>query len=179
MQDETTINKTASEVLDFLQDKSIAYHLIEHPPALTMNDLAAVDQELGADHPKNLFLCNRQKTVFYLLLMPADKLFKTASVSKQLQVARLSFAGSEHLERLLQTTPGAISPLGLVFDRQHVVQLLVDRSLRDCQNMVFHPCINTASLVVSGRDFFEVFLPATGHQPVWINIEARSGEAEA
>ena len=165
------LGETASIVLDTLNTLGIAYRLLQHPPAMTMDDLAAVDQELGVDHPKNLFICNRQQTAFYLLLLAGHKPFRTASVSRQLGVARLSFAEPAHLRRLLQTEPGGISPLGLIFDRQQNVQLLVDQSLRDSQALAFHPCVNTASLVVSGKDFFQIFLPATGHRPTWISCE--------
>lgn len=166
------IDQVEKTVLSTLGRLGISYRLMHHEPAMTMDDLAAVDRELGADHPKNLFLCNRQQTTFYLLLLAGHKAFRTASVSKQLGVARLSFAGPELLWQHLQTKPGGISPLGLLFDTENHVQLLVDRDLQSFEKLSFHPCVNTASLVMAGRDFFGTFLQSTGHAPSWVTIES-------
>ena len=179
------VDTTEITVLKALNKMDITYRLFHHAPAMTMEDLAEIDRELGADHPKNLFLCNRQQTAFYLLLMVGHKSFRTASVSRQLDVARLSFAGSEHLWQHLQTKPGGISPLGLLFDTKHQVRLIVDRDLKNGASLCFHPCVNTASLVLAGQDFFEIFLQSTGHTPTWVDIastdepgcRAREGQA--
>jgi Ala-tRNA(Pro) deacylase len=172
MKEVKPIDQVEKTVLKALGDLGISYRLMHHEPAMTMDDLAAVDRELGADHPKNLFLCNRQQTTFYLLLLAGHKAFRTASVSKQLGVARLSFAGPELLWKHLQTKPGGISPLGLMFDAVNHVQLLVDRDLQNCEKLSFHPCVNTTSLVMTGRDFFGTFLQSTGHTPNWVTIES-------
>lgn len=158
-------------VLAYLDQLNISYDLVRHAPALTMADLTEVDQKLGADHPKNLFLCNRQKTAFYLLLLDKNKQFKTARVSRQLGVARLSFAGPDQLRRILRTRPGAISPLGLLFAKEQPVRLLVDEDFKTGEKFSFHPCVNTASLALQATDFFQVFLPATGYQPEFVKIE--------
>jgi Ala-tRNA(Pro) deacylase len=158
-------------ILQKLTDLAIPYRYVPHEPVLTMADLAAIDAAIGVPHCKNLFLCNRQETLFYLLLLQGHKNFRTASVSKQLGVARLSFGSADHLWRLLQTLPGAISPLGLIHDADHAVQLLVDRDLAAQEQLCVHPCVNDASLVLRSADFFGKFLGATGHLPVWVNID--------
>lgn len=170
LSDNLSADPVETAVTDALKQLNISYELHRHAPAMTMEDLAEVDRVLGADHPKNLFLCNRQQTDFYLLLLSGHKTFRTASVSKQLGVARLSFAGPEQLWQYLRTKPGGLSPLGLLFDPDRQVRLIVDRDLQNSAQLCFHPCVNTASLVLQGRDFFETFLRSTGHAPTWVEI---------
>jgi len=158
-------------ILEKLEELKIGCRYYDHEPALTMQDLVDIDRVIGVQHCKNLFLCNRQETVFYLLLLEGHKNFRTADVSKQLGVARLSFGSPENLMRLLNTLPGAISPLGLLFDRDREVTLLVDRDLAGQPQLCVHPCVNTASVVLSTADFFGKFLAATGHSPISVDIK--------
>ena len=93
-------------VYDFLDRLGIKYKRTDHAPATTMEVCEEIDGILGAVICKNLFLCNRQKTSFYLLMMPADKPFKTKELSSQINSARLSFADTEHMEEYLDISPG-------------------------------------------------------------------------
>ena len=174
----TDKNRDAPEaeraVLTALDGLGLAYRLVAHAPAMTMDDLADIDRQIGVLHAKNLFLCNRQQTSFYLLLLPGDKNFRTSVLSRQLGIARLSFAGPGPLESLLGTPPGAVSPLGLLFDRRHQVRLLIDRDLAGQESFCFHPCSNTTSLVMASRDFLGPFLRLTGHAPTWIDLGGAS-----
>ncbi|HBP39047.1 MAG TPA: prolyl-tRNA synthetase associated domain-containing protein [Clostridiales bacterium] len=158
-------------ILQKLDELKIPYQLYPHEPVQTMEDLAAIDETIGVPHCKNLFLCNRQETDFYLLLLQGQKAFRTASVSKQLGVSRLSFGSAENLWRLLRTMPGAISPLGLAFDTSHAVRLLIDRDLAGEEMICVHPLVNDASLVMRRSDLLGKFLDATGHRPIWVDIE--------
>jgi len=148
---------------DLLDNLGVAYQRIDHERADTMEACAAVDEALGAAICKNLFLCNRQQTAFYLLMMPADKPFKTKELSAQIGSARLSFATAEHMERFLDITPGSVSVLGLMNDHDNAVTLLVDEDLLQSDTIGCHPCVNTASLKLSTRDLFETVLPAMHH----------------
>ncbi len=148
---------------DLLDLLGVAYQRIDHEHADTMEACAAIDEALGAAICKNLFLCNRQQTAFYLLMMPADKPFKTKELSAQIQSARLSFASAEHMERYLDITPGSVSVLGLMNDHDNAVQLLVDEDLLKSDTVGCHPCINTASLKIGTKDLFETVLPAMHH----------------
>ena len=150
-------------VYDYLDSLGIEYEGCDHAPALTMEDCEKVDEAMGVRMCKNLFLCNRQKTSFYLLLMPGDKPFKTKELSGQLGVARLSFASSEDMERLLDIRPGAVSVMGLMNDRECEVTLLVDEELFESELFGAHPCVNTSSLKFKRSDIFERFVPATKH----------------
>lgn len=148
---------------DFLDGLGIAYVRTDHDAALTMDDCAAIDDVLGVLMCKNLFLCNRQKTNFYLLLMPGDKKFKTKELTKQINSARLSFAGPEEMLEYLDIEPGAVSVMGLMNDKEKKVQLLIDEDVLEGEYIGCHPCVNTSSLKMKTADIIEKFLPATGH----------------
>lgn len=163
-------------VYRFLTELDIPFIRIDHAPVATMEDCQAVDAVLGGVICKNLFLCNQQKTVFYLLMIREDKAFKTKDVSKQLGVSRLSFGPPEEMERLLHLSPGAVSPMGLLFESAKDVRLILDGDLRDGEYLGCHPCVNTASIRMRMADFFSKYLPATGHAPTFVQIPPRAQE---
>ena len=151
-------------VYDYLDRLGITYRRVDHESAGTMEDCEAVDAVLGARMCKNLFLCNRQQTDFYLLMMPGDKPFRTKELSAQIGSARLSFATAEKMEEYLDIHPGSVSVLGLANDRQNAVKLLIDEDVLAGELFGCHPCVNTSSLRMRVRDLLEVFLPAVGHE---------------
>ncbi len=155
---------------DFLDGLGVAYRRVDHEHADTIEACEQVEGLLGARICKNLFLCNRQQTDFYLLLMPGEKPFKTKLLSHQLGVSRLSFAGPEHMEQYLDITPGSVSVLGLLNDREHKVRLLIDRELLDEEFFACHPCINTSSLRFTTAELLETVLPALGHEPSYVDL---------
>lgn len=151
-------------VYDFLDSLGIEYWQTDHDKeAYTMEDCLDVDAILQATVCKNLFLCNRQKTRFYLLMMPGDKVFKTKEISHQIGSARLSFAPEEKMTELLDIHPGAVSVMGLMNDRDNQVQLLVDEDILEGEFLGCHPCVNTSSLKIRTGDIFDRFLPAVHH----------------
>ena len=151
-------------VYDFLDNLGIAYQRVDHEPLMTMEACVEADSVLGGNLCKNLLLCNRQKTDYYLLMMPGDKKFKTKELSNQINSARLSFAEGEDMERLLDITPGSLSVMGLMNDKDKMVKLLIDEDTLAADFVGCHPCINTSSLKIKMRDLCEVFLPAVGHE---------------
>jgi len=162
------------QVYDFLDSLSIPYERVDHEPAMTMEDCLIVDETLGVAMCKNLYLCNRQKTDFYLLLMPGDKPFKTKELSGQLGVSRLSFAEAEYMEKYLHITPGAVSVLGLMNDTENHVRLLIDKDLLQNAQIGCHPCVNTSSLRFALQDLTGKFLPAVHHEYTVVEL---TGEA--
>ena len=150
-------------VYDFLDELGIAYYRTDHEAAGTMEQCNAIDAVLGVIICKNLFLCNRQKTAYYLLMMPGDKKFKTKELSAQINSARLSFADADDMLRYLDIEPGAVSIMGLMNDKEHVVKLLIDEDVLKDENLGCHPCVCTSSLKLKTADVIEKFLPATGH----------------
>lgn len=150
-------------VYDLLEELHISYERVDHEAAASIEACHNVDKLLGIQICKNLFLCNSQKTAFYLLLMPGKKKFLTKDLSKQIGSARLSFAGAEYMEKFLNITPGSVSIMGLMNDREHQVKLLIDRDVLKEEYLGCHPCINTSSLKLKTADVLEKFLPFTGH----------------
>lgn len=150
-------------VYELLEQLQIPYERVDHPVAMTIEDCHDADQLLGINICKNLFLCNRQKTDFYLLLMPGDKPFKTKDLSQQIGSARLSFADAEYMEQFLNITPGSVSVMGLMNDTENRVRLLIDEDVFHDEYLGFHPCINTSSLKTRATDIWEKFLPAVHH----------------
>ena len=148
---------------DFLDNLGIRYQRTDHERADNMEACNEIDAVLGVIICKNLFLCNRQKTAFYLLMMPGDKKFKTKELSAQIQSARLSFAGPEDMLKYLDIEPGAVSIMGLMNDRDHMVQLLVDEDVLKDEYIGCHPCVCTSSLKILTQDILRIYLPATGH----------------
>lgn len=161
---------------DLLDSLGIAYERVDHEPAMTIEACAAIDAVLGdAAICKNLFLCNRQKTAFYLLAMSGEKQFSTKEVSKQIGSPRLSFADEAHMEEFLDITPGSVSVLGLMNDHDNRVRLLVDADILKAEHFGCHPCINTSSLKLNTRDVFETFLQAVHHDYTVVNISCTEG----
>lgn len=150
-------------VYELLDRLNIKYSRIDHERTDTMEACAEIDGLLGVEMCKNLFLCNRQKTDFYLLMMPGSKPFKTKELSSQLGVSRLSFASPEDMERLLGVTPGSASVMGLMNDTEKRVTLLIDGEILKSEFIGCHPCVNTASLKIATSDIVNVFIPKTGH----------------
>ena len=158
-------------VYDLLDELGLEYYRVDHAPAMTMEVCKEIDEALGALICKNLFLCNRQKTRFYLLMMPEDKPFKTKELSAQIQSARLSFAEPSFMERYLDITPGSVSVMGLMNDKDNQVQLLVDEDVLKREYLGCHPCINTSSLKLRTQDVFEVFLKHIHHEMKVVHLE--------
>lgn len=149
---------------DLLDSLSIPYSRLDHDATATIEICEGVDQLLGIHICKNLFLCNAQKTNFYLLLMPGRKKFKTKNLSKQIQSARLSFGDDAHMEEFLGLAPGSVSVLGLANDTENRVRLLIDADVLKDEYMGCHPCANTSSLKIKTADILEKFLPAVHHE---------------
>ncbi len=157
---------------DFLDGLHIDFMRADHPVAFDMETCDAVGAALDTHICKNLFLCNRQETSFFLLMMPGDKKFKTKDISAQIGSARLSFANEMHMKDFLDLTPGSVSVLGLMNDCERQVRLLVDRDLLVGQDSTvgIHPCINTSTVRVSVSDLTEKIIPALGHKPTVVDL---------
>ena len=155
------------ELLDSLQ---IEYQRIDHEPAMTMEACEEIDRTLNAVICKNLLLCNRQKTRFFLLMLPGDKHFKTSVLSKEIGASRLSCATAEDMEALLDITPGSVSVLGLMNDQEGKVELLMDAEVVKGEYFGCHPCINTSSLRLKMTDLLDKILPAIAHSPRLVTL---------
>ena len=156
-------------IYDKLDELSIPYIRVDHDHADTMEDCRLIEEKLGAPICKNLFLCNRQQTQFYLLMMQGEKPFKTKFLSAQLGCARLSFADGEHMARYLHTIPGSVSALELLFDTEHHVQLVMDKPLLDDEYISAHPGLSGSTLRLKREDLLS-YVRACGHEPVMVDL---------
>ena len=163
-------------VYDLLDSLGIKYKRVDHEAAMTMEACVEIDWTLsegvekGVAICKNLFLCNRQATDFYLLLIPGDKPFKTKDLSAQIGSSRLSFAKPEYMEQYLDITPGSVSVMGLMNDKEKKVRLLIDEDVLQDEYFACHPCINTSSLRFRTSDLMEKVIPAMGHEPTMVRL---------
>lgn len=154
-----------------LRELGIPYDIISHPPVRTMEDCAESERILGGVMPKNLLLRPRRQEEFYLCVTRPETVYKASVVSRQAGASRLGFASEEELFSLLHAVPGAASPLALMFEQAKDVHLLMDERLRNEPRLIFHPCDNSFSLALSGKDFFERFLPAAGKTAAWVEMD--------
>ena len=157
-------------VYDYLDNLGIEYYRVDHQSAGTMQDCQTVERVLDNVICKNLFLCNRQKTKFYLYVTPSDKPFVTREFSPKVNSSRLSFGTSQDLERLLNVHPGSVSIMGLIFDKENVVQLVIDKELLTHKDFSCHPCKNTSSLRLKRADVFGKFLDSVHHAPIFLSL---------
>ena len=155
---------------DLLDSLGVEYDRVDHAPAMTMEDCKEVDEILKSMVCKNLFLCNRQETAFYLLMIPDTKVFHTKDLSAQIGSARLSFAKPEYMEKFLDITPGSVSILGLMNDKEHHVHLSIDKELLLEEYLGCHPCINNSSLKIKTSDIMEKFLKYTGNEATIVEL---------
>lgn len=169
---EDTAGRLEKEIrtYDFLDSLGVAYQRIDHEAAMTMEACEEIDKMLDATICKNLFLCNRQETSFYLLMIPGDKKFKTKELSSQIDSARLSFAKDTYMEEFLDITPGSMSVLGLMNDKENRVQLLIDEDVLRGKYIGCHPCINTSSLRLRTEDLLQKIIPAMEHEPTFVKL---------
>lgn len=167
-----TTNRLDKEIrtYDLLDRLGVAYERVDHAPAMTMEVCQEIDQVLQAVICKNLFLCNRQETTFYLLMIPDTKVFHTKDLSAQIGSARLSFAKAEYMEQFLDLTPGSVSVMGLMNDTERRVQLLIDEDVLKSEFVGCHPCINTSSIRFRTSDLVEKVLPAMGHTYIKVKL---------
>ena len=155
---------------DLLDGLGVAYERADHEHGDTIEALHDVEAVLGCGICKNLLLTNRQMTELYLLLMPGDKPFKTRILSKEIGTARLSFATAQQMLSSLGVTPGSVSPLGLMNDREKTVHLLIDRDLLSQSCVGVHPCRNTSTLKLTWDDLLHTVLPALGFTPRFVEL---------
>ena len=167
--------KAEEAIYDQLDALSIPYVRVDHDHADTMEDCRLIEEKLGASICKNLFLCNRQQTQFYLLMMQGEKPFKTKFLSAQLGCARLSFADADHMAQYLHTTPGSVSALELLFDTEHRVRLIIDRELLEEETVSGHPGFSTTTVKLAREDLLR-YLSSVGHEPTYVDLPRETAE---
>jgi len=154
------INNTmdpAPAVYAALDALGISYERYEHPAVFTGEDASKHWDPIRATQVKNLFLRNKKGDRHYLVILEISKRADLKDLVKLVGDDRLSFGSPERLQARLGLTPGSVSPFGLINDADGSVRVLIDQDLRSAERLIFHPNINTASVVVSWADL-EKFL---------------------
>lgn len=154
---------------DLLDGLGIEYLRTDHPATETMEACEEIDRIMNMKACKNLFLRNKQKTRYFLVVISGDKRFDTKALSSQLGLPRLSFGHDDAMLELLGVAPGSVSILSIAHASAKDVTLIVDRDILDQEYFGCHPCINTSSLKIKTSDIFEKLIPSTGHKPVFYN----------
>jgi len=164
-------NETQRLIYKAIDELGIPFDRVENDYIVTMEDCAAVNEKMGARIAKNLFLCNRQQTEFYLFVTRDDKRLKTKILSKALGVSRLSFAPEEALTEYLGVKIGAATVFSMVYDRDNKVHLVIDEELMDYERHACNDGTNTAHISMLTSDLMDKYLPYTGHEPVILHVD--------
>ena len=173
---ETTTTQKEMDSYLFLENNGVEYIRAEHDEAATIELCEGVEKIIGAKICKNLLLTNRQQTDFYMLLIPGDMPFKTKYLSKQIGSARLSFASGEQMTELLNVTPGSLTVLSLMYDKEKKVQLLIEKNVFKEEFFSCYPCVNTATVKFSTEDLKNKILPALSHEYKIVDLECPEDE---
>lgn len=161
---ENITNATEKKVFALLDKLKIPYECVTNDVVETMEECKEVDEALGTEIRKSIFLCNKKKTSFFLIVMPAEKSLDTATLSNKIGVPHLSFASAEYMEQHLGALPGSASVMGLINDEDDYVQLIIDKEVADEEWFGCNPGINTAHLKMKTTDLINKFLPKINHR---------------
>ena len=157
------------ELYALLDSLNIGYEYIEHPEAPTIEIAKRYWAGHDARHCKNLFFRNHKGDRHYLVLLDCDREMDIHAIERQLRQGKLSFASPVRLMRYLGVTPGSVTPFGLINDTEHHVHVFIDRNLHEAERVSFHPCINTASLIIRREDLIK-FLDHLDNTWEWIDL---------
>lgn len=158
------------EILNKLKKLNVNYEIKEHDALISMDTYELIQKDMGVTIPKNLFLNTQNHQNFYLLIMPGDKKFKTKELSSQINSSRLSFGSDEKLEEFLKCYKGSTSALGLLFDKENKVKLLIDEDLLNKEYLGFHPCNNSFTVKIKTSDLIEKYLPNINHDFIKVKL---------
>lgn len=151
-------------VYTMLQQLKIPYERVDNDPVFSMEECTEIDKALSVEIRKSIFLCNKKKTSFFLLVMPAGKSFDNKAFCTKLGLSNLSFASPEKMEEHLGVTPGSATVMGLMNDTDDYVQLIVDQEVADAPWFGCNPGINTSHLKFKTTDLLNIFLPHIRHK---------------
>ena len=157
-------------IYEFLDDLGINYMYLDHQEEFSMGDAADADEAIGVVGAKNVFLHDKKRRHYVLILVNGTKRVDLKKISELTGLKNLSFCNEDDLDTVLGLTPGAVTPFGLLNDKNGLVQLIIDETLRDEELFAMHPCVNTTTVRMSNRDFMEKVIPAMGHDPVFTEI---------
>jgi len=133
----------------------ISWEYLEHPAVPTVEEAKMYWKDLDATHCKNLFFRNHKGNRHYLVILDHRHDLHIRDLEQRLKQGKLTFGSPERLMKYLGLTPGSVTPFGLINDHTKHVHLYIDKNLAHSKTISFHPCINTASIVVKFDDFLK------------------------
>lgn len=152
------------KVYDTLNELSIRYERVDTSEAITMEDCLEIEKKLNVKMVKTLFLCNQQKTKFYLFVTTSSKRFDSKIFSRQLQISRVSFANEELMLSKIKTKIGSATIFGLLMDETKEVQLVIDKEVL---NEEYYGCSDgttTGYMKITTKDILDKVIPCTNHE---------------
>jgi Ala-tRNA(Pro) deacylase len=158
-----------SELYDKFKELSINFEYHEHPPVVTITDAKIHWKNLDTGKCKNIFVRNHKGNRHYLIILEHLRQLNMRDLEKRLKQGKLTFASDKRLKKYLGVEPGSVSPFGLINDKEQHVHLFIDEALENYDRLLFHPNINTASLVISKDDFIR-FLQSSGNSFQFIKL---------
>ena len=144
-------------LIKLLNTYKLEYNLYVHPPLFTVEDSKNMRGKIEGAHTKNLFLKNK-KDYFFLITCLENTLVDLKLLRKNLNLGNVSFAGEKYLNELLNVSPGAVTPFGLLNDTNRKIKFYIDIKLNDFDSFNFHPLVNTATLNIKKKDFYNFFI---------------------
>lgn len=157
------------KLYELLEKLGIEFEYLEHPEAPTIEIAKQYWAGHDAKHCKNLFFRNHKGNQHYLVCLDCDRSMDIHDIEKKLHQGKLSFASEPRLEKYLGVKPGSVTPFGLINDLEHHVIVFLDSNLRNAEKVSFHPCINTASLIIKREDLIK-FIEYQGNRYEWIDV---------
>jgi Ala-tRNA(Pro) deacylase len=157
------------ELYEILAGLDIGFEYHEHPPLNTIEDAIIHWKDFKSGRCKNIFFRNHKGNRHYLVILEHLRQLDIRDLEKRLRQGKLTFASGKRLRKYLGVEPGSVSPFGLVNDHENHVHLFIDEQLNEYERLAFHPNVNTASLVISRKDFLK-FLDYTGNSYEFIRL---------
>ncbi len=145
---------TKQETFDYLTARGIVYEVTEHPAVYNMEEMARIPLPYPEADAKNLFVRDDKKRHYYMITVQGSKRVDLKEFRRRHGLRSLSFASADELTALLELIPGAVTPLGLLNDSDHRVELYLDQALSP--RIGVHPNDNTATVWLRTRDLIDL-----------------------
>lgn len=152
-----------TKVYETLSKLSIPFELVDNDSVESMEECIEISEKLGAEIRKTIFLCNRKKTSFYMVILPANKSFNTKEHCKKMDVSRLSFASGDLMMQHLDVAPGTATIMSLINDPDEKVELFIDKEIANSEFFACNPGANTTHLKIKTKDLLNKLLPKIDH----------------
>lgn len=152
-----------------LENLDIPYEIVEHPPALTTEEADQFIVGIEGVRTKSMFLTNKKKTAYYLLIMDDTKRLDMDKFKDLVSANRIKMASSDSLAEQMKLPPGVVSIFGLLNNNSKNIQVYFDKEILSEPRMSFHPNVNTKTIFLSTQDVLK-FIQAIGYDYTIIDL---------